>query len=149
MGMNPFGRIETGELRVSGFLKHIAMPVIIDTKTDNSLSVWQKYCPELPELRMRFLVDMEDEVAVGAKVALLPVSVFPQGMRRGVLDDKLGQDSQEWEAFQRIVGDNTGANCLLLVATDSASSIYKRVGVVQTWELHCFHGCGREELTII
>jgi hypothetical protein len=62
-------------------------------------------------------------------------------MKIAVVDDIIGEDLQEWETFQKIVGDNNGANCLLLVAADSTTSIYKRVGVVQTWALYCFHEC--------
>lgn len=149
VGRNPFGKVGGGEICVSGFLREISMPIIVDIKTDNSLSGWHKYCPEFPDLNMRFLIDMKGEVAAGTKVILFPLSVFHQGMKRAAMNDKVGQDSQEWETFQKIVGDNNGANCLLLAAVDSISSIYKRVGVVQTWALYCFQGCRKERLRII
>jgi len=144
-GRNPFGRVERGELRVRGFLREIVMPA----NTDSIWSTWHKYCPEFPDLRMQFLVDIESEIAVGSAVILFPVSVFRLGPRRAVLVDEVGEDIQDWEAFEKIlVGDN-GVNCLLLVAMGHTDHVYKRVGVVRTGALHCFRGCKKEEFRII
>jgi hypothetical protein len=143
-GRNPFGRVERGVLRVSGFLRDIVMPA----NTDSIWSTWHKYCPELPDLRMQFLVDIESETAVGSKVVLFPVSVFRQGMRRSVLDE-VGEDLQDWEVFEKVLVGENGANCLLLVAVDQTDRVYRRVGVVRTAALHCFHGCKKREFRVI
>jgi len=143
-GRNPFGTVAKGELRVKGFLREIIMPA----NTDSIWSTWHKYCPELTDLRMQFLVDIESEIAVGSKVVLFPISVFRQGMGRAVLDEA-GEDLQDWEDFEKIlVGDN-GANCLLLVGVGHTDHVYKRVGVVRTGTLHCFHGCKKREFRVI
>lgn len=148
VGVNQFGRVERAELR-GGFLREINMPLVPDTKMDDSLAGWRIYCSEFPELKMRFLIDMKVEVAVGTKVVLFPLSIFQLEPKRAVGNDETSQDSQDWEGFQKVVADTSKINCLLLVPADSNSSIYKRVGVVQTAALYCFHGCRREQFTII
>jgi hypothetical protein len=145
MGRNPFGRAEGGELYVSGFLKEIFRP----GNTDSVWSTWQEYCPEFPGLIIKFFMDVESEVAAGTKVFLFPVSVFLQGMRRATLDDGDGDDLQHWDVFERIVGQENGVNCLLLVPVDDTDQVYRRVGLVQTGALYCFRRCKKENLRIV
>ena len=145
IGRNPFGKVECGVLEVSGFLREIVRP----PNTDSVWSVWLKYCPEFPNLRMGFRMDVESETPVGTRVLLFPLSVFQSGLRKEALDDELGENFQDWDDFEKSVGDKDGANCLLLIQVSDTDEVYRRVGLVQTEALYCFRGCKRKQFRII